>query len=125
MAIDLNALVPSLVNLGFDLADQIVLAGTYTHTTAGNYDPSLGTISPTVETASVNALLASYKASEIDGVKIKVGDRKAVLKASELTGITSVRLDDTLTVGGEKWQVVDFIKDPTGTVYQMQVRRVM
>jgi hypothetical protein len=126
MAIDLNSLVPSLVDVGFELADQIVLPCTYTHTTAGGYNPTTGTSTPTTQTASPGVILTSYKAEEIDGSKVREGDRKAVIKAAELSAITSVRMDDTITVtaSGDVWQVKDWKLDPTETVYQMQVRKL-
>jgi hypothetical protein len=124
MGLDLNGMVPDLVDLGFDLAEDVVFAATYTHTTAGGYDPATGTLTPTTETASPGVILQNYTAKEIDGTQVRQGDRKAVIKAAELSAITAIALDDTILAQSQTWQVKDFILDPTGTVYQMQLRRV-
>jgi len=125
MAIDLNSLVPDMVDLGFDLADQIVVSATYTHTTSGGYDPATGGLTPVVQEPTVNVLEAVYKANEIDGDVVKIGDKKMIVRASELSTVTSVRLDDRITISGVIWQIVNFKFDPTETVYIFQVRRVM
>ena len=124
MAIDLNNLVPGLFDLGFELAGQIQVPSTYTARTAAVYDPATGATTETNQTASCRPIYQAYKGREIDNERVLVGDRKAIIKMSELTGITTKSKQDTLTFGGEDWHIVDFEIEPTGNVMKAQIRKV-
>jgi hypothetical protein len=124
MALDIKGLTGNLVDLGFELAGQITASVTFTHRTGAVYDPSTGSTAETEETASVDAILQSYRSNEIDGDRIRVGDRRAIIKQSALTGITAFDQQDTITIGEERWQVVDFSVDPAEGVWKGQLRKI-
>lgn len=122
-AIDLNTLVPDLLDLGFSLGAQVTATVTFTHPTGTTYDPATGVHTLATQTATATAILKTYSARETDGERIKVGDRQAIIRMSELSAITSKGTEDTLTIGGAVWQVVDFMIDPTNSVYRAQIRK--
>lgn len=125
MGLDINGMVASGLELAYGLAEDVLEKVTYQHATGQAYDPNTGTSTPTLETATPEVIVSTYKAREIDKDKIKVGDVRMVVKSALMAGITAKRLDDTvLRADGSLWQVQDFTLDPTGQAYTFQLRRV-
>lgn len=61
-----------------------------------------------------------YSLREIDGVNIKLGDRKLVTVTPDaLLADTQCRV----TIGTETWAIVSIRRDPTGTQTTFQLRR--
>lgn len=124
MALDIKGLAGSLVDLGFELAGQILVTAVYTHRTATTYDPTTGAKTETKEEATVKAILQPYTEREIDGDRIRIGDRRAIIKRSELRGISEFSQQDTLTIGTEDWQFIDPGYDPADAVLKGQIRKI-
>jgi len=124
MALDIKGLAGGLVDLGFSLAGQILVTCVYSHRTAAVYDPTAGTTAETTEEATVKAILQPYSEREIDGDRIRIGDRRAIIKRSELKGISEFSQQDTLTIGTERWQFIDPGYDPADAVLKGQIRKI-
>lgn len=66
-------------------------------------------------------IITGYADNLIDGTRIKSGDRKAIIDASQVP-----ELSDRLVIGAESWTLVNIeAKQPaeTALVYVLQVRR--
>jgi hypothetical protein len=124
MALDIKGLTSSLVDLGFELAGQITVSVEYVHRTASVYDPATGEKTDSTETASVSAILASYREREIDGERIRVGDRRMTIKQKDLSGISAFDQQDTVTIAEERWQIIDPKLDPAEGDLQAQIRKI-
>ena len=81
---------------------------------------------PTTTTTAytVQIVVDSYKEFSIDGTTVLTGDRKILLSALGLTVVPTV--EDTLTIGGDVWGVVNVKPlSPGATVvlYEIQARK--
>jgi hypothetical protein len=123
MGIDLNGLVPNLVNIGYDLAADIVVPGTYTQTVSTAYDPATGALGATTAADVVDIIRSPFRSREIDGTIVKTGDERFVIRSSEFVNVSVPSLDDRISVGSDVWEVMKTSRDPTGSVFQMHVRR--
>lgn len=122
MNLPLTAIAQSVVGQAFDLAGEIVVACVYHQATSVAYAPATGTPTPTNATANIGAIIALYEFKKIDGDRVRFGDEQATVKISEMGGIIPSP-DDYLIAGSVRRNVVDIKRDPTGTVYMLQVRK--
>ena len=81
---------------------------------------------PTVTTTSysVQIVVETYKDGLVNGTSILSGDRKILLSALGLAVVPTV--EDTLTIGGDAWGVVNVKPLAPGTtvvLYEIQARK--
>lgn len=119
--------------LAADAADLIAEFGqpvTLTRSVPGAYDTATGTNgASTVTTQACLAVEDAYKAREIDGTLVRVGDRRLILspETSSGTAVTAAEPGDTITFAdGTVWTVKTVEPtSPGGTalIYTLQLRR--
>lgn len=94
-------------------------------TTGGTYDPGTQKVTgATTSNYAVKAVLEDYKAREIDGTRIRVGDRKYLIAASGLT--VTPAPGNVLVDGSDSLSVVTVEVTYAGSVpalYTVQVRK--
>lgn len=83
----LGSIARQVTGLAFDLAGEIVVSHIYRQAAAVTYDPATGSPTPTDAVATVGAIVGRYSHKETDGQKIRFGDEKCLVKASELGAI--------------------------------------
>lgn len=96
----------------------------YTHVSEGSdYDPSVGSRSSTATTSEPQegAIFYSYETKEVDGDRVRIDDKKAILIQSQLSA--EPRKPDYIMEGSVKWNVLSYTEDPTNTIFEIQVRR--
>lgn len=121
--IDLKSIVSGAVNVAFQVADQIALPATFAHyLSAGNYSTASGQTDPNVTNIAITAIFGTYKANEVDGDKIRTGDKRIVVKVAELAG-NEAQMIDTILENGVVWNLTHIDKDPTNTVYIFNGRK--
>ena len=76
--------------------------------------------------ASVLALVGSYRSGDIDGTVVHVGDERLIVRAGELAGIPSPGAGDYLieTLSGLRREIIAARLDSTGSFWTLQTRRV-
>jgi len=102
--------------------DTFGTAGTLTHRTEGAYNVTTGTSTPTTSTTAVNGTLSDYSANE-RGDGIRATDLKFTIPAASVT--TAPDPDDTVTIDGTVYQVVDVRPTYSGdqvAIYELQLR---
>jgi len=125
MALAIKALTAKLLDTSWALAGEITTSASYKRRQpgSGTYDPATGAYIGSEQTAAVSAMLHHYKASEVDGTVIMPGDEKILVRQSEFTAINEPMPDDWFEISGIKRHVVSVKRDPTGKLYEFQVRR--
>ena len=98
-------------------------AVTITRQTAGAYNTSTGAATVTTSTQTGHAVIIDHDSNNIDGTLIKAGDKKLLLSPA---GISAPVINDTVTVGGVIYTVVEPLKTiaPAGAVvmYELNLR---
>lgn len=112
------------LNTGIDtawnaMADLLVPVA-YTAIKRGSYSPSTGVVSQTSTITQLKAALVDYSDTTRSGSDIEAGDRRALIRASDLPG--QPQPGDTLAVAGVVWSVVSVNGDPR-VFHDLQVRR--
>lgn len=114
----------------FSAMGDIVESATYTSLGTSTYNPVTRTTSSTDETAAVDVILDEYGAVELrfserlnDDQSIIPGDKKCLVKASDLSGITPKVLDTITLSDGIAWQIKAIKIDPAMAMYIFQIRR--
>lgn len=103
MGLPITTMVQGLATLAFDLASDVVLSLVYVNHNAVNYDPATGLVllnPDTLASAPVDAIMGKYSLKETDGQRIRAGDERVLVKASELAGIVPT-VDDFLAALGD------------------------
>lgn len=77
---------------------------TFNAINAGVYDEATGAVTNTQTAFACRVMLLNYSDRVIDGGLIRVGDRKAILSARDVT--TPPKTGDTLVVSGVTFNVV-------------------
>lgn len=118
----MSAFYDDMAQVAIDLLTEFGATITLPRTTGASIDPITGVeTSGTDATVTTTGILKRYPDSMIDGTRIQTGDRILIL-TSEQTPTT----DDTPTIGGENWTVVNIeTVSPAGTnlVFFVQVRK--
>jgi hypothetical protein len=75
--------------------------------TQGEYDPSTGVGTPTVEIFDGSGVRENYKQSDVDGTRIKHGDVKLLISPVLLTGVDMPQPKslDTIDFDGETYTI--------------------
>ena len=95
---------------------------TITYVTAGSFNPTTQTATPSTSTSSVPAVISEFDVLEVNGL-VEAGDVKVDVPA---LGITEPKADDTVTIGSDVFQVVSVRTTYSGdqaALYELQVRR--
>lgn len=93
---------------------------TYGAVARGNYNPATGAVSQSQTSTVIEAGLVDYKAEQRSGTDIRSGDRRALIRAKDLT--TRPQTGDYLTeADGTKWTVVSVQGDPR-VYFDLQIR---
>jgi len=114
-----------LVAASIALIDKFGRNVTFTYITPGTYTASTNAITGDSETTqTVKMAITDFRRDEIDGKKVKRGDKEALLAPDSLT--REPRTGDKVTDDGKDYRVMD-IDDvkPGDTVllYKLQLRR--
>lgn len=128
MSLPLKNLSKQMVALGFNLASDAVVSGTYKKLSSTAYNPATGTPTLTTKTATVKAMILQYDQKIIDGTIVRIGDERILIQASELkegNGNAIVPTSDDLFDDGNGTirKLLSFKRDPTGSLYEFQARR--
>lgn len=112
----------------FSAFDDVPVSVTYT-SRAESYDPATRVVTVSSTALTVDAILDEYSAVELrfserlnDDQTILGTDKKAMIKAEDLSSITPKVLD-TITISGVAWQVKAMKIDPAGAMWTFQIRR--
>lgn len=95
---------------------------TITYVTAGTFNPTTQTATPSTTTDSVPAVISSFDLLEVSGL-VEAGDVKVDIPAQ---GITEPKVDDRVTIGSDVFQVISVRTSYSGeqaALYELQVRR--
>lgn len=128
MSIPIHSLVLSTLATVWDQCAELIKAGTFNHVETPTYTEATGEVTPVNVTKSVNVILLNFKQKQIDGQIVKTGDKKILLRASELAtapAITQPGTDDfiTETATGFRWDVIGITIEPTNQFYIIHARR--
>ncbi len=119
----LVGLVSDSLDTAFAQIGDIAKSVTFTSVATGTYNPTTGARGGTSTAYTIQkAVVAGYRANQIDGTNIQANDQKVIFRANEITGVT-VRTDDTITIGSTVWKIVRARKDPTDSLWIAQVRQ--
>ncbi len=105
-----------LTDLAFKATLTKFTPGTRTagRSTAGN--------NPTSSTHSCLLVLSNYAEGMIDGTRIQVGDRKALIFTDSISPAAVPAANDQLTAEGLTYRVIEVMRDPVAATYTLQVR---
>src|SRR3990167_4445684 len=78
---------------------------------------------PTSTSYTAEGLVEFYTAKEVDGDRIKVGDRKIALFGSTIEGAQVPEPNDQITIDGSTYLVVDVGYDYAAAIYTCQGRK--
>lgn len=101
-------------------------AVTLYHRTPGTMIAASGRASAPTESAdAATGVVRGYRADEIDGDTIEVGDLHCMIAATDL--VSAPETDDHLAIGSDRWNVLDvrtFEVLGTALAYDLHLRRV-
>jgi len=122
-AIALHKIVVPQLDRAFDLAGELVRVCIFykMESSAGT-----GLVVMADLSASVLALVGSYRSGDIDGTVVHVGDERLIVRAGELAGIPSPGAGDYLieTLSGLHREIIAARLDGTASFWTLQTRRV-
>jgi hypothetical protein len=124
--INLIKLAQSVENIAFDLASDLTQSAVYSQTTDAKYDAATGKAGTgaTGATANVSAMILQFSSKEVDGVNIKKGDERVLIRAVDFGNLKPDQDDEMLGADNIKRQVIAFTLDATKTLYTFQMRTI-
>jgi hypothetical protein len=125
MSLDLKSLTRSILGTVFGLGVDFIKDGTYVR--PASFNPHTGLTVSVEQTAAMKMLVTNYRARELGLVAIQPGDEKVLVRASELSGISSPASGDYLiqSSDGQRRDVISALLDRTGELWMFQTQRSM
>jgi archaellum component FlaF (FlaF/FlaG flagellin family) len=103
--------------------DVAVSTNYLSHTTT-SYNVTAGTDTTSYSTkAGVTVIFDEFRVVEIDGIAVKPEDKKALIPAKSISGVTPGVNDQIVADGSVTWEVQRVGSDPAGALWTLQVRR--
>lgn len=122
MAIDIRGIAERGVNKAFEVLNQLAVSGTVIQP-ANVYDPNTGGMTDSETLYPISEILQiDYEVNKIDGQIIRRKDKRALFRVSEI----SVNLTNEMILrfsGSDEWDIIDVAVEPSGTLYELQIRR--
>ena len=109
---DIPGIVGRAVDTVFNITASIAVTGVYHRITPGAYTPSSGTAAVTDTTYNVSVRTALFEQREIDGDRIRSGDKKILVKTSEMTGVPTAD-DYFVDSNSKRWDLMYLATEPT------------
>lgn len=119
----LRETIQKAVKTGLEATGNIRQTSTYNVAGTPTYNPTTGTGTNPTTAYSCKAIFASFDKREIDGDVIKPEDQKVLMAPHYIPGITPTLNDTIVDEAGVTWQVQGAQKDPTTSIWVLQVRR--
>ncbi|MDN5418987.1 MAG: glutamate 5-kinase [Acinetobacter sp.] len=105
-----------------DLADAITTFTCSKEIQSGDFDFETQTYpTVTVEQYSGRGVFGSYKRELVKPIDYQVEDIKATVLQNEVTGVPQI---DDVWVAGVEFKVLSVSKDPSGSIWVLQLRKV-
>ena len=104
----------------FDRFASFVQTATYNKAGVPTYDATTGTVTQTPTATAVGLIFEDWREDQIDGTIIRAGDRKAMVRAVQITGAPTT--DDTVTINSKLWAVIGWSTDPGAILYTLHIR---
>lgn len=113
MAINLKAIAEKAVNTAFDISADIGVVATYHRITPGAYDVDQGVSVVSDQPFTVNFRAGVFSQREIDGDVIQAGDKKILVKTSEMD-LQPTKDDYLVQADGTRFDLVQIGTEPSG-----------
>ncbi len=84
-------------------------------------DPTAG-MNPTFADEAAKGFIDVYRERQIDGTIVKTGDRKVLLLGQ---GLTPPKPADDVTIEGERYHIINVMRDPAAATYECQSRKTV
>ena len=91
---------------------------------SGSIDPVTLKVGSRIRYQDIKAIVSAYNERQVDGVGVKVGDKRVVMEVANLINVHmdidanwAVRIDNVM------YDVVNPVRDSMGLTWQLQVRR--
>lgn len=102
---------------------DIAVSTTYLAFASASYDASAGSEVATFGTRTgVLVIFDEFRLVEVDGRAVRPEDKRALIPAANISGITP-GLNDRILHDGQSWQVVNVRTDPAGVLWEFHIRR--
>lgn len=87
--------------------------------TAGNLT---GGTNPTTATATGEGIIDDYTNREIDGTRVRTGDKKILIIGKSLSPLLVPKPGDDVTIEGSTYRIIRVKRDPAAATYTCQSR---
>jgi hypothetical protein len=125
--IPIRQLISMGMGLAFSLTPDVQRHGIYRHHGQPSYDSVTGVVTPNDVDVPLDFILAPYDERDVDGVYVKMGDEKVVIRNDDLlmAGVVQPTTHDTVhEIGGQVRQIIGFKIDPTRQALILQCRQL-
>lgn len=103
---------------------DIRVSTNYQSMTSGVYNASAGTqVTSYTTVAGVQVVFHDFEISEVDGQIVRSNDRRILMAATDVSGISPAAKDRVLTDVSIIWYVQNVDADPTESLWTLQVRK--
>lgn len=121
--IDLAAIAEKAIATGWNVADSITLDAIYKQVRTPSYNAATGAVTPDFATAAVKPIFTNFDAREKEDANVRQGDKRILIRASEMGSITPTLNDQIVETGGTTWNVLRFTLEATKRLYIFHGRR--
>ena len=102
---------------------DVAVSSNYLALATTSYDASAGTPSNSYATsAGVSVVFSVFRLVEVDGELVKPEDKRALIAAKSISGVTP-SVNDRIVHDGQTWDVQRVESDPAEALWTLQVRR--
>ena len=123
-ALNIASLAEKGLNIAFTTASDLTRSATYYRVTDYQWNATTGKLDEVTTTKACKIIVLPYLPEQINGVDIKQGDERILVRSSELSGLTNPGPGDyIIEAGGIRRNVKASFLDSTGKLYEFQGRK--
>jgi hypothetical protein len=120
--VDIRLLTQTAIGLVATLAPQAVQTFVYRSLGSTSYNATTDATTASFGSVNVTAPFVDFEAKDIDGVEVIATDKKALIAASDISGVTPKKRDK-LDLADATWFVQDVKTDPATALWMLHIRR--
>ncbi len=103
---------------------DVAVSATYAAFSSATYNASAGTpVTVFSSTAGVSVIFEEFRIDQVDGAAVRPEDKKALVPAKNISGVTPSVNDQLIVTGSVAWSVVRVTTDPAEALWTLQIRR--
>jgi hypothetical protein len=116
-----KVLAAKLTQAAIKIVGDIAVNVTFAHENGFTYNPITDSRVPVIVSVTVRGVMVRAKSDEDDIQVASTDDSKLLVAHADVVGF-NIHAVDTVTINGDKWEIIKIVNDPAYALYKITIR---